>query len=196
VGLDNREVAYGQQVIKTKKHNINHQPKMIKKILLALVVALPMCAWAQAPKFGIVDVESIIPKMTEFVEAQNKLSEASKTYETEYAKINEELQKLYTELQELDKDPNTLQSIKERRMQDIQDRDKKAQQFAQTAQQDLQRQQAQLMQPIQEKVMNAIKSVGTENGFTMIFPEAVPAYISAGVQDVTALVKTKLGVKD
>ncbi len=169
---------------------------MIKKILLALVVALPMCAWAQTPKFGIVDVESIIPKMTEFVEAQNKLSEASKTYETEYAKINEELQKLYTELQELDKDPNTLQSIKERRMQDIQDRDKKAQQFAQTAQQDLQRQQAQLMQPIQEKVMNAIKSVGTENGFTMIFPEAVPAYISAGVQDVTALVKTKLGVKD
>ena len=169
---------------------------MIKKILLALVVALPMCAWAQAPKFGIVDVESIIPKMTEFVDAQNKLSEASKTYETEYAKINEELQKLYTELQELDKDPNTLQSIKERRMQDIQDRDKKAQQFAQTAQQDLQRQQAQLMQPIQEKVMNAIKSVGTENGFTMIFPEAVPAYISADVQDVTALVKTKLGVKD
>ena len=169
---------------------------MIKKILLALVVALPMCAWAQAPKFGIVDVESIIPKMTEFVEAQNKLSEASKTYETEYAKINEELQKLYTELQELDKDPNTLQSIKERRMQDIQDRDKKAQQFAQTAQQDLQRQQAQLMQPIQEKVMNAIKSVGTENGFTMIFPEAVSAYISADVQDVTALVKTKLGVKD
>ena len=169
---------------------------MIKQILLALVVALPMCAWAQAPKFGIVDVESIIPKMTEFVEAQNKLSEASKTYETEYAKINEELQKLYTELQELDKDPNTLQSIKERRMQDIQDRDKKAQQFAQTAQQDLQRQQAQLMQPIQEKVMNAIKSVGTENGFTMIFPEAVPAYISADVQDVTALVKTKLGVKD
>jgi Skp family chaperone for outer membrane proteins len=52
------------------------------------------------------------------------------------------------------------------------------------------------MQPIQEKVMNAIKSVGTENGFTMIFPEAVPAYISADVQDVTALVKTKLGVKD
>ncbi|MDE5942388.1 MAG: OmpH family outer membrane protein [Muribaculaceae bacterium] len=169
---------------------------MIKKILLALAVALPMCAWAQSAKFGIVDVETIIPNMPEFVEAQNKLAEASKTYEAEYAKINEEMQKLYAELQELDKDPNTLQSIKERRMQDIQDRDKKAQQFAQTAQQDLQRQQAQLMQPVQEKVMNAIKSVGTENGFTMIFPEAVPAFISADVQDVTALVKAKLGIKE
>ena len=169
---------------------------MIKKILLALAVALPLCAWAQAPKFGVVDVETIIPKMPEFVEAQKKLDEASKTYEAEYGKINEELQKLYAELQEPDKDPNTLQSIKERRMQDIQDRDRKAQQFAQTAQQDLQRQQAQLMQPIQEKIMNAIKTVGSENGFTMIFPEAVPAYISTDVQDVTPLVKTKLGVTE
>ena len=81
-------------------------------------------------------------------------------------------------------------------MQEVQDLDKKAQQFAQTAKKDLQRQQAQLMQQIQEKVMNAIKTVGNENGFTMIFPEGVPAYVAADVQDVTALVKTKLGVKD
>lgn len=169
---------------------------MIKKFLLALAVALPACAFAQAPKFGVVDAESIIPKMPEFVDAQNKVNEASKTYESEYAKITEELQKKYAEFQELDKDPGTLQSIKERRMQDIQELDKKAQQFAQTAQQDLQRQQAQLMQPVQEKVINAIKTVGNENGYTMIFPEGVPAYVSADVQDVTPLVKAKLGIKD
>jgi outer membrane protein len=169
---------------------------MIKKILLALAVALPACAWAQAPKFGVVDVESIIPNMTEFKEAQDKINDASKTYESEYSKINEELQKKYAEYQELDKDPSTLQSIKERRMQDIQELDKKAQQFAQTAQQDLQRQQSQLMQPIQEKVLNAIKTVGNENGFTMIFPEGSAAYVSTDVQDVTTLVKTKLGVKE
>lgn len=110
---------------------------MFKKFLLALVVALPFCAFAQAPKFGVVDVEGIIPKMAEFVEAQNKIGEASKTFESEYAKINEELQKKYAEFQELEKDPSTLQSIKERRIQDIQELDKKAQQFAQTAQQDL-----------------------------------------------------------
>ncbi len=59
---------------------------MFKKFLLALVVALPFCAFAQAPKFGVVDVEGIIPKMAEFVEAQNKIGEASKTFESEYAK--------------------------------------------------------------------------------------------------------------
>lgn len=169
---------------------------MIKKILLVLAMVLPLCAWAQAPKFGVVDVESIIPKMPEFVEAQNKINEASKTYETEYGKINEELQKKYAEYQELEKDATTLQSIKERRMQDIQELDRKAQQFAATAQQDLQRQQAQLMQPIQEKVMNAIKAVGSENGFLMILPDGSAAYTAPEVQDVTALVRTKLGITD
>lgn len=169
---------------------------MIKKILLALAVALPMCAWAQAPKFGTVDVDNIIPSMPEFVEAQAKINEASKTYESEYAKIDEELQKKYAEFQELSKDATTLQSIKERRLQDIQELDKKAQQFAQTAQADLQRQQAQLLQPIQEKVMTAIKAVGSENGFTMIFPEGVAAFTAADVQDVTPLVKAKLGIKE
>lgn len=169
---------------------------MIKRILLAIAVALPMCALAQAPKFGIVNVETIIPNMAEFTEAQSKIDAASKTYEAEYAKIQEELQKMYADYQELEKDPNTLSSIKERRLQDIADRDKKAQQFAQTAHEDLQRQQAQLMQPIQEKVMTAIKAVGTENGFTMIFPEGAAAFTATDVQDVTPLVKAKLGVKE
>lgn len=169
---------------------------MIKKILLALAVALPLCAWAQSPKFGVVDVDNILPKLPEFAELQTKIGEASKTYETEYAKINEEIQKKYAEFQELEKDPTTLQSIKERRLQDIKELDQKAQQFAQTAQQDLQRQQVQLMQPIQEKVMDAIKAVGNENGFTMILPEGMAAFTSAEVQDVTPLVKAKLGVTD
>ena len=36
---------------------------MIKKFLLALVMALPLCAWAQAPKFGVVDVQSVLQDM-------------------------------------------------------------------------------------------------------------------------------------
>lgn len=167
---------------------------MLKKILLAVVMALPFSALAQ--KFGVVDFDAVLQAMPETAAMQTQLTETSKKYEDELAKLTEEFQKLYTEFQTLQADANTPESIKERRMQEIQELDKKAQQFAQTAQQDLQRQQAQLMQPIQEKVVSAIKSVGTEGGFTMIFPEAVPAYVSGDVQDVTALVKAKLGVKD
>lgn len=168
---------------------------MLKKFFIALAVALPLCATAQTPKFGTVNAQEIISAMPEFTEAQNTINTASKQYEDEYAKLNEEIQKLYSEYQQLENDPNTPQSIKERRIQDISDRNTKAQQFVQTAEQDLQRQQAQLMAPIQEKMIIAIKAVGANNNFTMIFPYEVPAYVSAEVIDVTALVKAELGIR-
>lgn len=169
---------------------------MIKKFLLALVVALPLCAWAQAPKFGVVSPDAIIPGMAEFVDAQKQLDEKSKTYEGEYAKIQEELKGKYEEFQKVMADETTPQTIKDRRMQEIQELQQKAEQFAQTAQQELARAQQTLMAPVQEKLINAIKTVGAEGKFTMIFPEGTPAYVSSDVIDVTPQVKAKLGVKD
>lgn len=167
---------------------------MIKKLLLAIMIAIPACAFAQTVKIGTVDVESIIPLMPEYEAAQAQLAEASKKYEAEYQTLQEELQKIYAEYQKLEEDPNTPQSIKERRIQDIQDRNKRAEQFAQTADADLRKQQAQLMQPVQEKMMQAINAVGAENGYTVILPIGVAAYTSPDVVDVTPLVKTKLGI--
>lgn len=166
---------------------------MIKKFLLAVLVALPFSAAAQ--KFGVVSAEEIFAAMPEVTEIQTKLGEASKQYEDEYQKLNDEMQKKFAEYQKLDQDASTPQSIKERRMQEIQDMDKKTQQFLQTAQQDLQRQQQQLMQPVQEKLINAIKAVGAEQNLLMVFPAEVPAYVSTDVVDITSLVKTKLGIK-
>ncbi len=167
---------------------------MFKKFLLAVAVALPMFASAQA-KFGTVDVEAIITVMPEFTEAQNQIAEASKKYEATYKGLQDELNKLYAEFQQLNSDPSTPQSIKDLRIQDIQDKDERSKQFLQTAQQDLERQNAQLMQPIQEKVVSTIKAVGTENGFTMIFPVGVSVFDSADVVDVTPLIKAKLGIQ-
>lgn len=168
---------------------------MIKKILAAIMIAIPMLVAAQAPKFGTVTVEPILEAMPERANVQTQLETASKTYEDEYKKLTEELDKKYGEFQKLSEDKTTPDAIKERRMQEIQELQKKAQQFLQTAQQDLQRQQAQLMQPIEEKIMTAIKAVGQENGFTFILPEGVAAFQSTDVQDVTPLVKAKLGIK-
>ena len=169
---------------------------MIKKILLALVVALPLCAWAQAPKFGVGSPDAIISGMAEFADAQKQVEEAAKTFEGEYAKIQDELKAKYAEFQKVMDDAATPQTIKDRRMQEIQELQQKAEQFAQSAQQELARKQQTLMAPVQEKLINAIKAVGTEGKFTMIFPDGAPAYVSSEVIDVTPLVKAKLGVKD
>lgn len=103
------------------------------------------------------------------------------------------MQKKYTEFQSLEE--TTPSTIKDRRLQEMQELDQKIQQFRQTASEDLQRQQQQLMAPIQQKVMTAIQTVGQEGNFTFIFENMVPVYVGTDVTDVTPLVKAKLGIK-
>jgi len=168
---------------------------MFKKFLLALAVVLPFSAFAQ--KFGTVDTESIITAMPETATARQQIDEASKKYEAEFQKLNEELDKLYTDFQTIREDANTPETIKERRMQEIQDKAQKVEQFRQQATQDLQRQNEQLMAPILQKITEAIKSVGQEGAFTFVFPNepSLILYQGTDVTDVTPLVKTKLGIK-
>ncbi len=168
---------------------------MIKKFLLAICVAIPAVICAQTAKFGTVDVEAIIPNMPEYTQANTQLQEATNKYESEYKTLQDEMNKKMAEFQQLSNDANTPQSIKDRRVQEIQEMDERAKQFLATARQDLERQNAQLMQPIQEKMINAIKQVGAENGFTMIFPVGTAIYESTDVVDVTPMVKAKLGIQ-
>lgn len=163
---------------------------MIKKILVALALALPSMAFAQ--KFAVVDAEAIMTVMPEAKAADEKLQQASQTYQAEFDKLNEEINKKYAEYQALPED--TPNSIKERRQQEIQEIAEKAQRFQQQASQDLERQQMQLYQPIHEKVLNAIKSVGAEGQYSMVFPASVSIYTGSDVTDITNAVKTKLGI--
>lgn len=167
---------------------------MFKKILLAMAVALPLSAMAQ--KFGVVDIDQIYVAMPETAAMQTQLEETSKKYEAEFQKLQEEVNKLYTDYQTIQNDPNTPESIKERRIQEIQERAQKVDQFRATAQQDLQRLQETLMAPIQQKFADAVKAVGAEGNFTFIYPneQGLLLYIGNDVENVTPLVRTKLGI--
>lgn len=166
---------------------------MFKKIITVVAVALALPVIASAQKFGVVDVNSLFTAMPETTAAQNQIQEANKKYEEEFKKLQEEVDKKYQEFQALAKD--TPESIKERRMQEIQELAQKIDTFRSTASQDLQRQQEQLMAPIQQKLVDAIKAVGQEGAYTFIFEQGVPAYQGTDVTDVTAAVKAKLGIK-
>lgn len=166
---------------------------MFKKILLAVAVALPLSAMAQ--KFGVVDIESVYQAMPETTAMQTQLTETSKKYEDEFMKLQEEVNKLYAEFQTIQNDANTPESIKERRLQEVQDRYAKVQQFRETAQQDIAALEQQLAKPIHEKLTEAIKAVGAEGNFTFIMPnEGLLLYTGTDVVDVTAQVRSKLGI--
>lgn len=168
---------------------------MFKRIILAIAVILPMSAFAQ--KFGVVNLETVSQAMPETAAMTNQLQEASKKFETEFQQLNEEINKLYAEYQAIAEDPNTPDSIKQRRISDIQERQQRLNKFSNTAQQDLNRLREQLITPIVAKMMDAVKAVGQEGGYTLILPfsEELILYQGNDVTDVTAEVKTKLGLK-
>lgn len=168
---------------------------MIKRILLAIAIILPMSAFAQ--KFGVVDLEAVFQAMPESTTMKTSLSEASKKYEEEYQRLGEELNKLIAEFQTLSQDPNTPQAITERRLNDIQERKQKVDEFRATAEQNLNRLQEQLIAPIQQKISEAVKAVGADGQYTFIFPndQGLLLYQGTTVEDVTAAVKAKLDLK-
>lgn len=161
---------------------------MIKKLLLAIMIALPAMAFAQ--KFGIVDTNALMQDLPEMKEIQTQLEASAQKYESEFKNLQQEMEKKYTELQQMD--DKTPETIKQRRVQELQELDQKIQQFRQTAQQDLQRQQEQALAPVQQRVMTAIQSVGAEGGYTMIFEKGISVYNGNDVIDVTEAVKAKL----
>lgn len=168
---------------------------MIKKLLLVAFMVLPMFAFSQDLKIGIVSLEEIIEKLPEYQDAQAKFVETSKRYEDELAKLNDELKRRYDDIQAMPDDE--LPAIKERKMREFQEYQVKIQQFTQTADQDLAKVQQDLMAPLEKKVRDAIESVGSEGGFSLIEQKVsqLILYYAAPVVDITEQVKTKLGVQ-
>ena len=170
---------------------------MFKKFILAALVAAPMMLSAQnAVKFGMVNPAEIFQVMPETATAQNTLKAASDKYQQQAKALQDELQKKSQELEELEK-AKADQATIEAKTKEAQDIYTRYQNFSQTAQQDLQKQQETLIGPIQAKLQQAIQAVGAENGFTYIFDLSIPSiiYHGNGSQDVTPLVKAKLGIK-
>ena len=163
---------------------------MIKKLLLAIMIALPMSVFAQ--KWAVINTQQLMESMPELKTVNEQLEAANKKYQDEFTKLQEEFQKKFEEFQGLDE--NTPQTIKDRRMQEMQELENKIQQFRETAVQDIQRQQQQLMAPIQEKVVKAIQAVGAEGNYTFVFENVMPLYTGTDVTDITDTVKSRLGI--
>ncbi len=168
---------------------------MLKKILLAVLVAAPMCLMAQAPKFGYVNPLEIFNVMPERATAENTLKTAADKFDTEAKNLQDAFQKKVADYEAQAKDPSTPDAIKQRHEEELQNEYQKIMNFQQTAQQELSKQQEQLLAPIQQKLQDAIKAVGAEGGYTFIYDSSSLLYTGNGAEDISAKVKAKLGIK-
>ena len=164
---------------------------MFKKILVAILIALPVTVMAQV-KIGVIDLQALVTESPEFAEAQNTLKASSEKYQADLKSLQEEGQRVLDEYNKLKEDATTPAAMLERREQSLREMQQKIQQTAQTYHQRLQQQQQELMAPIVDKVQKAAQAVGQEQGLTCILPSEALIYMSTDVVDVNPLVKAKL----
>ena len=167
----------------------------MKKFILCAICAICGFTTANAQaKFGHVNTQEIMQALPDVTKAQNELKALAEQYDADLKSMNEELQK---KVDAFDKEQATLpENIKQRRQTELQEMYQKIQQSYQDNQQALAKAQQEKMQPIQQKVMDAITAVGKEGGYVYIMEMGAQLYISSTLStDVTAAVKTKLGLK-
>ncbi len=166
----------------------------MKRTFLILCAALlfPIFAGAQSHKIGIVDSQKVLSEMPEMKSMQAELDNLAKKYEDTLVQLQKEFQ---TKYQDFVKEQETMvESIKSRKQQELEDLSKRIQDLNNVAQQDMQKKQVELFAPIQTKLREAINKVGNDGGFTYIMDSSQMLYVGNGSEDVTSLVKSKLGL--
>ena len=165
----------------------------IKVFVLVALTLAAMSVSAQV-KLGHIETQKLIQAMPEWTAAQKTFEEEQKKVNTELNGLREQFQTKLAEYSEKMKTySEAMRATTEEELQGLQQR---IQRFQETAMAQLEKTQNDLMQPVMEKALNAIKEVGKENGFTYIFDmNAGILYAAENSLDVLPLVKKKLGLQ-
>ena len=164
----------------------------MKKGLLLLAAVVLTCTTTFTQKYGHVNTQEIFSAMPGADSLQTKL----KAFETELTDIYTGMvSEFQTKKEKFDQEAGTMSStVRQYREKELVDLQQRIMEFQEGVQNDMQEKQLELMQPFQDKILKAIEDVAKENGYAYIFDTQVLLY-SEGGDDVSTLVKKKLGIK-
>lgn len=164
----------------------------MKKVIIMLLALLPIAAMAQTAKFGHIDSQAIMQSMPDFIKARGELEAEQKQYENELQEMQKELQ---TKAEKYDKEKATMNAtLQQQTEEELQKMYNAIQEAYAQNQQKIQKASQEKLQPIQTKIVNAIKAVGKNGGYVYIMDVAagIP-YISETLsKDVSSDVKAEL----
>ena len=172
--------------------------KLMKLTLVAVLALSATTVFGQ--KFGRVDLAAIVPNMPEYKEAVANLEAYGLDLQNQLEQIQVEFN---TRLADYEKNMSTMtDSIRQLKEQELGQLQQRFQDFQQIAQQDMQRKEAEVMNPIYDKANEAVTKVAVAGGYTAIFNTAGDQAASAGLAyfdpalltDITADVKSELGI--
>ena len=166
--------------------------KNLKSLFVALMMALPMTfAYAQS-KVAHIDTQKLIGEMPEVIAAQKQLEQLEKTYTSEIENTYKEFQ---TKAQTYSADAaNQTDVTNQARQKELETMQQNINQYRETAAQDLQKKQVEMMRPLYDKARAAIEKVAAAQGFDYVLDStAGGSVIMAKGKDLMADVKAELG---
>ncbi|WP_298650779.1 OmpH family outer membrane protein [uncultured Proteiniphilum sp.] len=174
---------------------------MTKKVLFTLTVLILLAggnAFSQVvPQVTVayVNTTELLDEFPEKEQATQQLLTLSENYEKELQLMQNEYNKKYSDY--ITYQASLSENIKLRRMQELTELENRIRQFMELAQKDIENQEKVLLEPLKQKINNAIHAVGIERGYTVIYDLANPgiAFVSPDAVDANPYVKLKLGIR-
>jgi len=150
---------------------------------------------AQAPKFGHIDLQALIGQMPERATAEKQYLAFQKELEDALGDMQKELQSKFAEYST--KKDSMTETVRRMKEEDLNAMNERIQNYQQSATQQLQAKQGELLKPVFDKADKAIKEVGAEKGLLYVFDMSSRTilYNSKESLDLLPFVKTKLAIK-
>ena len=165
-------------------------------ITFSLLLFVGASASAQTLKFGHIDFQGLIQTMPERDVAQKAMAKMQTDLESQLGVMQKEYQTKGQEYVALVKQSNVTDAIRQAKEEDIQSLQQRITTFQQQAQENLQKEESKLFQPIVEKARKTIGDVAKEQGVLYVFDvNSVLYFNTAQSIDMLPLVKAKLGLK-
>jgi outer membrane protein len=164
--------------------------------ILASVIFLCANVNAQTnPKLGHVNISKVLENHPDYKAAEKKLQDFAGQLQETLGKMEKEYTTKLQEYSQQEKD--MLPAIKEVKAKEITDLETRILKLQSSSDQQLTQKQVELLKPLEEKVMTAIKGVAADKGFTYIFDSSTGSNLLhyPPSDDITALVKTKMGIQ-
>lgn len=168
--------------------------KTIRVLILMAVVAMSTASFGQKGiKVGHINSNDLLSAMPERANIQTQIEEHASQLTATLDAMRKEYETKVADFQS--KQDVMTDIIKNNKIKEITDLEKRITEFQQTAQADLQKKEQDLLQPIIDKAKEAIESVAKENSYTYILDSSVGVVLySVEGDDILPLVKKKLGM--
>jgi outer membrane protein len=166
--------------------------KYFSTLVLTLTLTLSSLSFAQS-KVAHIDFQKLVSEMPSVLAAQEEVDKLQKDYQTEIeASIKEYQTKLQTYSAEAESQTDVTNQA---RQQELAGMEQNIQQFRQTAAQDIQKKQADLLRPIIENARAKVQEIAKTQGFDYVLDSSIggPVMMAEG-KDLEPDVKKALGI--